>query len=76
MHDAHLIEGEKAYLVTKSLATGAERGQTLEETIQYIKDMILGKRKCVIPKAQKIYLEMEDYARAHISELEKGFVLT
>lgn len=72
LHDSHLIEGGKAYLVTKSLVTGAERGQTLPETIMYMKKNIFGKRKCVSEEAQKIYQEMEGYAKSHIEELERG----
>jgi uncharacterized protein len=41
LHDAHLIKGGKDYLMIKSLVTGVERGQTLEETIQYMKKNII-----------------------------------
>jgi len=33
LHDAHMIEGGKIYLIVKSLITGSVRGQTLEQTI-------------------------------------------
>jgi uncharacterized protein len=35
LHDAHLIEGGKTFLITKSLVTGTALGQTLEEMISY-----------------------------------------
>ena len=41
LHDAHLIKGGKAYMLTKCLITGVLRGQTLAETINYIKTYIL-----------------------------------
>jgi uncharacterized protein len=70
LHDAHLIEGCKEFMVTKSLLTGSERGQTIQETIAYMKENILGKRTCVLPEAQAIYEEMEDYSRKFIENLE------
>jgi uncharacterized protein len=43
LHDAHLIEGGKTFLITKSLVSGTARGQSLEETIAYIEANVLGK---------------------------------
>ena len=36
LHDAHLLEGGKTFLITKSLVTGTQRGQSLGETISFI----------------------------------------
>lgn len=55
LHDAHMIEGGKVFLITKSLITGTARGQNLEETLTYIENNILGKGKCYLEKAQSIY---------------------
>lgn len=44
LHDAHMIEGGKTYLIVKSLITGSVRGQTLEQTIEYMENNIFDKR--------------------------------
>lgn len=70
LHDAHLIEGGKTFLITKSLVTGTARGQTLEETISYIEQNILGKFKCSLPEAQKIFEQKEEFAADFIADLK------
>ena len=70
LHDAHLIEGGKTFLVTKSLVTGTARGQTIEETISYMERNILGKFKCYLPEAQKVYEEKERFAKDFIADLK------
>jgi uncharacterized protein len=72
LHDAHLIEGGKTFLITKSLVTGTARGQTLEETISYIERNILGKFKCYLPEAQKIYKKKEKFAEDFLSNLKNN----
>ncbi len=72
LHDSHLIEGGKTFLITKSLVTGTARGQTLEETISYVEQNILGKFKCHLPEAQKIYEEKEKFAKDFINDLKEG----
>lgn len=72
LHDAHMIEGGKTYLIVKSLITGSVRGQTLEETIKYIEDNILGKGTCYLPKAKRIYQEQQEFAKAFICDLKEG----
>ncbi|HYE08855.1 MAG TPA: hypothetical protein VEF53_01600 [Patescibacteria group bacterium] len=72
LHDAHLIEGGKTFLIVKSLVTGTARGQKLEETIDYIECNILGKGKCYYPLAQELYREKEEYAREFMRELRVG----
>ena len=42
LHDAHMVEGGKTFLISKLLITGSVRGQTLDETIEYIEKKILG----------------------------------
>lgn len=70
LHDAHLIEGGKTFLITKSLVTGGARGQTLNETISYIEQNILGEFKCYLPEAQKIYEDKEEFAKGFITDLK------
>lgn len=72
LHDAHLIEGGKTFLITKSLVTGTARGQTLEETISYIERNILGKFKCYLPEAQKIYKKKERFAKCFLANLKNN----
>lgn len=72
LHDAHMIEGGKTYLMVKSLITGSVRGQTLEQTIKYIEDNILGKGICYLPEAQIIYSQQQDFAKCFISDLNEG----
>lgn len=72
LHDAHLLEGGKTFLITKSLITGTARGQTLEETISYFEQKSLGRFKCYLPEAQRIYEEKEKFARDFIAELKSN----
>ena len=71
LHDSHLIEGGKNFEVAKSLVTGSLRGQTLEQTLDFIESKLLGKFKCVTPKAQSIYAEKERFTREFVAELRK-----
>ncbi len=72
LHDAHLIEGGKTFLIVKSLITGAIRGQTLEEIIHYIEKNLIGKFRCYLPEAQKIYKEKEKFAKEFLKDLKKN----
>ncbi|WP_201030058.1 hypothetical protein [Kosmotoga sp. DU53] len=72
LHDAHMIEGGKTFLIVKSLITGSVRGQTLEETIEYIEKNILGKGQCYLTEAKEIYAEQQKFAREFIRDLKEG----
>jgi uncharacterized protein len=72
LHDAHMIEGGKTYLVVKSLCTGTARGQSLEQTLEYFENNVLGKRECYLPEAQPIYSEMQQFAKDFIRDLRAG----
>jgi len=72
LHDAHMIEGGKTFLIVKSLITGSVRGQTLEETIEYIEKNILGKGQCYLDEAKEIYAEQQKFAREFIRDLKEG----
>lgn len=72
LHDSHMIEGGKTYLIVKSLITGSVRGQTLEQTIKYIEDNILGKGVCYLSEAQDIYLQQQEFAKDFIYDLKEG----
>lgn len=72
LHDAHLIEGGKTYIIVKCLVTGTARGQTLEETMDIIEHRILGRFKCYLSEAIEIYKEMHDFAEQFIKDLTAG----
>ncbi|TBL67471.1 hypothetical protein [Paenibacillus thalictri] len=72
LHDAHMIEGGKTYLIVKSLCTGTARGQSLEQTLEYFEKYVLGKRECYLPEAQPIYKEMQQFASEFLSDLRDG----
>lgn len=72
LHDAHLIEGGKTFLIVKSLVTGTARGQKLEQTIDYLENNVLGKSRCYFPKAQELYKLKEEYAMEFMRELRAG----
>lgn len=72
LHDAHMIEGGKTYLIVKSLITGSVRGQTLEQTIEYIENNILDRRTCYLPEAQIIYYQQQEFAKDFVKDLKEG----
>lgn len=72
LHDAHMIEGGKTYLIVKSLCTGTARGQTLEETLDYFEKNVLGHGDCYLSEAKPIYIEMQQFASDFIRELREG----
>lgn len=72
LHDAHMIEGGKTFLVVKVLMTGAARGQTLRETIAYLENSVLGKGECYLPEAKGVYREQQEFAREFVKDLREG----
>lgn len=44
MHDAHVLEGGKAYLIVKTLITGSVRGQSLVETLDFMERNVLNNK--------------------------------
>jgi uncharacterized protein len=70
LHDAHLLEGGKTYIITKSLVTGTLRGQTLEESIAYLEQNVIGKFRCCLPENQALYKEKERYAIDFLDDLK------
>lgn len=76
LHDAHLLEGGKTYIVAKSLVAGSLRGQTLEQTLAFIEENILGRFHCVLPESQVAYAEKERFAREFVADLRRNFMET
>jgi len=72
LHDAHVLEGGKTYLVTKTLITGSVRGQNLRSTIDYLKTNVIDQNHCYLPETQPILQEMNAYAKSFVKMLEEG----
>jgi uncharacterized protein len=71
LHDAHLLEGGKTFIITKSLVTGTVRGQTIDQTIRFIEQQVLGRFRCALPEAQAAYEQKEAYARDFLADLKR-----
>ena len=75
LHDAHLLEGGKVYLITKCLITGSLRGQTLLETIDYIEENIIEKSICYLPETKALFKRTNKFTRDFITELKSGILI-
>lgn len=69
LHDAHVLEGGKSYLVVKTLITGSVRGQSLVQTLDYMEKNVLGKNKCYLPETIPLCEEMNRYTEEFYKEL-------
>ncbi len=74
LHDAHVLEGGKTYMVVKTLITGSVRGQSLSETVQYLKEHVIDHNHCYLPETIELCDEMNEYAKTFVDELEKGIL--
>ena len=72
LHDAHVLEGGKTYLIVKTLITGSVRGQSLPDTLKYMKSNVLDKNKCYLPETIPLCEEMNSYADEFYQELMRG----
>ncbi|MFH1643056.1 MAG: hypothetical protein ABH967_00225 [Patescibacteria group bacterium] len=72
LHDANLIEGGKTFMVTKSLITGTTKGQSLQQTIDYIENNVLGKFKCYLLEAQEAYEKKEKFTKEFLKDLKES----
>lgn len=70
LHDAHLLEGGKTFMVAKSLVTGTVRGQSLEATLAFLETQVLGQFQCCLPESQALFAEREAYARDFLRDLK------
>ena len=71
LHDAHILEGGKTYLVVKTLITGSLRGQALKETLDYMNENVLNKNKCYLPETIPLCEEMNEYLYKFYEEIMK-----
>ena len=72
LHDAHVLEGGKTYLVVKTLITGSVRGQSLEDTLKYMQQNVLEHNKCFLPETKPLCEEMNTFARTFYADLVEG----
>ena len=72
LHDAHVLEGGKTYLVTKTLITGSVRGQNLKDTLEYLKAHVIDGNHCYLPETLPLLDEMNAFAKDFANLLEKG----
>lgn len=72
LHDAHVLEGGKTYLVVKTLITGSVRGQSLKDTLQFMEKNVLGKNHCYLPETVPLCDEMNGYAERFYQEIMEG----
>lgn len=72
LHDAHVLEGGKTYLIVKTLITGSVRGQSLTDTLDYMQNNVLNKNKCYLPETIPLCEEMNNYTNAFFDELIDG----
>ncbi len=72
LHDAHVLEGGKTYTIVKTLITGSVRGQSLVETLDFMKENVLDKNKCYLPETIPLCDEMNEYTNAFFDNLTEG----
>jgi uncharacterized protein len=72
LHDAHILEGGKTYLIVKTLITGSVRGQSLLDTLNYMEKNVLDKNNCYLPETIPLCEEMNRYANSFYEELLEG----
>lgn len=69
LHDAHVLEGGRAYLIVKTLITGSVRGQSLEQTLDFMRDHVLGANRCYLPETIPLCKEMNRFTEEFYKEL-------
>lgn len=72
LHDAHVLEGGKTYLIVKTLITGSVRGQSLSDTLTYMERNVLNQNKCYLPETIPLCEEMNKYTNEFFKELSEG----
>lgn len=72
LHDAHMLEGGRSFEIIKSLITGSVRGQSLNETMQYIENNLLNKGHCYTESGIRQYKMMKSRTREIFEELKRG----
>ena len=68
LHDAHLLEGGKTFMVAKYLVLGTANGESLEEILEFMRNQSPSYR-CSLPESQDKYMEQKRYTRDFIDDL-------
>ena len=69
LHDAHVLEGRRTYLIVKTLITGSVRGQSLEQTMNHMRDHVLGANRYYLPETIPLCEEMNRFTEEFYKEL-------
>ena len=72
LHDAHVLEGGKTYCMVKTLITGSARGQSLEQTLDFMEQHVLGANHCYLPETIPLCEEMNAYTEEFYREIRQG----
>ncbi len=72
LHDGHLLEGGRSFMLVKALVTGGARGSTLAEIVSFWEQHVRGRFRCALPAAQAEYEEQEAFAQAVFEELKRN----
>lgn len=72
LHDAHVLEGGETYTVVKTLITGSVRGQSLEETLEFMEKNVLGTNKCYLPETIPLCDAMNRFTNEFFVKLKNG----
>ena len=72
LHDAHVLEGGKTYLVVKTLITGSVRGQSLIDTLKFMERNVLNKNNCYLPETIPLCEEMNKYTNSFFEDITEG----
>lgn len=72
LHDAHVLEGGKTYLVVKTLITGSVRGQSLSDTLNFMEKNVLNKNNCYLPETIPLCKEMNEYTNEFFKDISEG----
>lgn len=70
-HDAHLLEGGKYFLITKTLVTGTLKGQSLKETVEFLEKKVINEGVCCFPQNQEKLLAAKKISKEYIDEMKR-----
>lgn len=72
LHDAHVLEGGRTYLIVKTLITGSVRGQSLEQTLAFLRDHVLDANRCYLPETVPLCEQMNQFTEMFYKELAEA----
>jgi uncharacterized protein len=72
LHDAHLVEGGRTFMVVKTMVTGILRGSSFGQIADYFDDNLDHKFKCYLPETRKVYSRKVKFAREFFHDLKKS----